>query len=101
MPNTGSTQLSWTNPTTNTDGSALTDLAGIDVYAGRATGSYTDPRSPVVLGVVTTTNFNVDAVGAWFFAFAAFNSVGQISALSSEISATFTVASAASLIGIF
>lgn len=101
MPTTGSTQLSWTNPTLNADGSALTDLTGIDLYVGRATGVYTVSGSPVTLGVVTTTNYNVDAVGAWFFAVAAFNSVGQIGALSNEISDTFTLPVIRSLIGIF
>ena len=36
----GSMTLSWTPPTENTDGSALTDLAGHNLYYGNSRGSY-------------------------------------------------------------
>ena len=37
----GSMSLSWTAPTQNDDGSALTDLAGYNIYYGTAPGNYT------------------------------------------------------------
>ncbi len=37
----GSMTLSWTAPTENTDGTALTDLAGFFIYYGESPGSYT------------------------------------------------------------
>lgn len=37
----GSMTLSWTAPTHNDDGSALTDLAGYKIYYGTAPGNYT------------------------------------------------------------
>jgi hypothetical protein len=37
----GAMILSWTAPTENTDGSALTDLAGFKLYYGTSAGSYT------------------------------------------------------------
>lgn len=36
----GSMSLSWTAPTENTDGSALTDLAGYNLYYGKSSGQY-------------------------------------------------------------
>ena len=37
---TGSATLSWTPPTTNTDGSPLTNLAGYKIYWGTSQGTY-------------------------------------------------------------
>jgi hypothetical protein len=36
----GSMSLSWSPPTENSDGSALTNLAGYNIYYGKAQGSY-------------------------------------------------------------
>ena len=38
----GSVTLSWTAPTQNTDGTALTNLAGYKIYYGLSEGSYTN-----------------------------------------------------------
>ncbi|MEX2123329.1 MAG: putative Ig domain-containing protein [Woeseia sp.] len=38
----GSVTLSWTAPTLNTDGSALTDLAGYEIHYGVTQGNYTE-----------------------------------------------------------
>ena len=40
---TGSATLSWTPPTTNTDGSSLTNLAGYKVYWGPSQGTIRTP----------------------------------------------------------
>ena len=39
---TGSATLSWTPPTTRTDGTTLTNLAGYRIYYGTVPGSYSD-----------------------------------------------------------
>ena len=38
----GSMRLSWAAPTANTDGSALTDLAGFNIYYGQSPGNYSN-----------------------------------------------------------
>ena len=58
---TGSATLSWTPPTTNTDGSPLTNLAGYKVYWGPPPGTY--PNS-VTLTNPGLTSYVVDESGA-------------------------------------
>jgi len=41
LPTQPKTMLVWTPPTLNTDGTALTDLAGFIMYCGSSSGSYT------------------------------------------------------------
>jgi hypothetical protein len=48
----GSVSLSWTAPTLNEDGTALTDLAGYKIYYGTSSGNYT-VEIPVDLGTTT------------------------------------------------
>lgn len=81
----GTATLSWTAPTTNTDGSALTDLAGYYVYYGTSPSS----MSKVVnLSNAGTTNYTVSnlASGSWYFAVAAYTTSGLDSALSGTLS---------------
>ena len=53
---TATAELSWNAPTTNTDGTPLTDLAGYKVYMSTsATGTYT------LIGTATTTGY-IDTV---------------------------------------
>lgn len=40
VPTTDTTTVSWTPPTTNTDGSPLTDLKGYTIFYGTAPGVY-------------------------------------------------------------
>jgi len=49
-PGTGTATLSWAAPTTNVDGTPLTDLAGYKVYYGTTPGVYTS----IVVGNVTS-----------------------------------------------
>lgn len=51
--------LSWTAPTQNTDGSALTDLAGYRVYFGLNSGRYTEA---IRIDTVGITRYVVDNV---------------------------------------
>src|SRR5208283_4138058 len=82
----GQASLSWTPPTTNTNGTALTDLAGYTVYYGTASGNYTQN---VNVGNVTTYTVSSLAAGTtYYFAAAAFDSSGNQSAYSNEVSKT-------------
>ena len=55
LPYQPKTTLTWNAPTTNIDGSPLTDLAGYKVYHSQASGVYTDIDSKDV-GNVTSIN---------------------------------------------
>ncbi len=48
----GDATLSWDPPTTNADGTPLTDLAGYRIYYGTSSGSYSQN---IDAGDVTTT----------------------------------------------
>lgn len=85
--------IRWTAPTLNTDGTALTNLAGFRVKWGTsptlATSSTRDITNPATL----TTGFTGLAQGSWYFGVLAYNSAGVESALS-EIKSKTIVASA-------
>lgn len=84
---TESATLSWTPPTTNVDGSALTNLTGYRVYAGTAP----DRLAPVLtLDNAGLTCHVIDGLtrGLNYFAMTAVNSRGDESALSSVVSVT-------------
>lgn len=75
----GTAKLTWTPPTQNTDGSALTNLAGYELRWGTTpdatehSASISDPR---------TTSFDVNGLGqgTWYFRIAAKNTAGELSA---------------------
>jgi hypothetical protein len=83
----GSATLSWTPPTLNTDGSALTNLAGYRVLWGPAAGNYT---SSVTVNNPGLTSYVVEnlAPGTYYFAVSARNSSGVESAPSTSASKT-------------
>ncbi len=82
---TGSATLHWTTPTENTNGSALTDLAGYHVYYGASPSSMT---SSVTVANAGTTSYTVGnlPVGTWYFAVNAYTTSDQDSALSNTAS---------------
>jgi len=83
---TGSASLSWTAPTTNNDGSPLTDLAGYHIYYGASADLLT---TQIDVGSSTTSYVVNNLVsGTWYFAVTAFNSVGIESDLSNTGSKT-------------
>jgi hypothetical protein len=86
---TGSATLSWTPPTQNDDGSALTDLAGYEVRYGQDQGNL--DRSVQVTNPSVNT-YVVDSLtsGTWFFAVRSLNRVGTSSALSNVASKTIS-----------
>ena len=72
--------LSWTL-------NSETDLAGYKVYLGTAPGIYSFPGSPIVIG--RTDNYAITGLPVgqtYYFAISAFDSSGNESALSSEVS---------------
>ena len=77
----GSATLSWTAPTENTDGSALTDLAGYRIYYGNNSETLTDA---VDIPTVGMTTYQVTGLGSgtWYFAIKARNATGVESDLS-------------------
>jgi hypothetical protein len=92
--NTGSTSptaqlesitLSWAAPTENTDGSALTNLAGFDIYYGTSAASLTQKISINSVGLLTYVVENLSS-GTWFFEVVAVNSAGVQSGPSSLVS---------------
>ena len=72
---TGSVTLSWTPPSENTDGSALTDLAGHKIYWGTIPGSY--PNS-VTINNGSVSTFVVENLlpGTYEFVATSFNTSG-------------------------
>jgi hypothetical protein len=83
----GSATVSWTPPTTNTDGSALTDLAGYRVAYGR---SATDLSESVDVDNAGVSSFTVNnlSIGQWFFAVYAVNDTGVESGVSNVATKT-------------
>jgi hypothetical protein len=83
----GTASLTWTPPTTNTDGSALKDLAGFKVYWGSSPGSYPNSQT---LADASLTTYTVSALapGPWYFVVTAYSQSGRESAYSNAASKT-------------
>jgi hypothetical protein len=77
--------LSWQAPTQNADGSALVDLKGYKVHYGSESKSYSDTIQVSNAGITTYVVENLNA-GKYYFAVTAYNSAGQESSLSPEVS---------------
>jgi hypothetical protein len=82
----GSATLSWTPPTTNSDGSALTDLAGYKVYWGQTQGSY--PNTVTLGAGLSSYVVGSLSAGTWYFVMTSVNSSGIESAQSNVGSKT-------------
>ena len=82
---TGSVSLSWTAPTKNTDGTALTNLAGYRVHYGTSAGNYTHS---VQLPNKSLTSVVIEDLtpARWYFAVKAYNSSGVESTFSGSVS---------------
>jgi hypothetical protein len=83
----GNVVLSWEAPTGNSDGSPLRDLKGYKVHFGPSPRGYSDTIKVANPGLTTYVVDNLGA-GTYFFAVTAYNSRGQESSLSAEISTT-------------
>jgi hypothetical protein len=84
---TGSATLSWTPPTTNTDGSPLTNLAAYRVHWGTTSGTYT---SSVRIDNPGLASYVVEglAPGTYYFVVTALSSTGAESQFSNVASKT-------------
>lgn len=70
-----SVTLSWRAPTMNTDGTALTNLAGYNIYYGVNRGDYTEEIHIDSPGVTTRVVENLSP-DTWYFVATAFNTEG-------------------------
>jgi hypothetical protein len=82
----GSATLSWTPPTENVDGTALTNLAGYRLYWGRQPSKYTSSIAVMNPGITTYVVENL-ASGTYYFAATAINVHGTESGPSPEAAA--------------
>lgn len=87
---TGMAEMTWEPPTTNSDGTPLTQLAGYRIYYG--TTSPLDKSTSLSIDVGTDTSFTLSGLdaGTYFFAATAYDAMGNESALSEEASKTIT-----------
>ena len=78
---TGSATLEWSDPTQNTNGSALTDLAGIHIYYGTSESAM---NHEVTVSSTSETSYTISglAAGTWYFGATAYTTTGMQSALS-------------------
>lgn len=85
----GSATLSWVPPTTNTDGTPLTDLSGFIVNYGTSPSAMTQT---VNVSSATATGYTVQnlAAGTWYFTVVAYTTVGTQSAPSDVASKTIS-----------
>lgn len=82
----GEALLSWTPPTTNVDGTPLTDLSGYKIYYGTATGTYNSTLD--VGNTATSTVMNLTEKTTYYFAVTAYDTTGNESSYSNEVSKT-------------
>lgn len=88
--------VTWAPPTTNTDGSPLTDLAGFRVQWGQQSGDQNMDQTVYLSNPAlrTWTSPALSPTGQWFFGVKAFNSLGLESALSNIASKVTTATTA-------
>ena len=77
--------LSWDAPTTNTDGTDLTDLAGYKIHYGTSPGTY---DSVIDVAKVTTYTVSDLTPAAYYFVVTAYDEEGNESDYSNEVSKT-------------
>jgi len=81
----GAAQLTWKPPTQNTDGSALTNLAGVRIYYGTSAANLS--KSVQVAGSSATTyTISGLATGTWYFGAKSYTTAGTTSAMSAVVS---------------
>lgn len=83
----GSATLSWTPPTQNVDGTALTNLAGYRVVYGRSSGNLDQTVQIASPGIASYTISGLTS-GTWYFAVRAYSSSGTESSVSNSGSKT-------------
>jgi hypothetical protein len=83
----GSVTIAWDPPTENTNGTALTNLAGFNIHYGTQSENYTNTIQITNPGVTRYVVENLPA-GTYYFAVTAYTTVGEDSAYSPQVSAT-------------
>lgn len=83
----GTATLTWTPPTTRTDGSLLTNLAGYRLRYGNSAGTYPNLITISNPGLTTYMVQNL-AVGTYFFVLAAYDATGSESVNTNPVSKT-------------
>ena len=92
----GTATLTWDPPTTNTDATLLTDLAGYKLYYGTASGNYSVnvsipcgilpcPNSPDVNHPTTVAISGLEDTVTWYFAVTALDTSANESGYSNEV----------------
>ena len=90
----GTATINWTKPTTNTDGSPLTNLAGYKVLYGTSASALTNVKQ-INDPAATSTTIPALQTGTWYFSVRAFNTSQVESDNSNTAQKTITSASAA------
>ena len=85
----GSASLSWDAPTTNTNGTALTDLAGYRIYYGASPERLDHTVRISTVGLQTYVIDGLES-GNWYFAVMALAANGSESRLSDVVQKTIT-----------
>lgn len=88
VPVTSAATLSWTAPTTNTDGSPLTDLSTFNIYQGTSPAGMTKVATVGASGGTYTTP--VLQPGTYYFSVTAVNAAGAESTKSAVVSTTIS-----------
>ena len=83
----GTVSLSWAAPTENTNGTAVTDLAGYHIHYGTSASALS---SEIDVPGAATTSYEISnlSAGTYYFTVSAYNSLGVESAPSGEASQT-------------
>jgi hypothetical protein len=84
---TGTAKVSWVVPTVNTNGSPLTDLAGVRIYYGTSQSAL---NQSVQVNGTSTTSYTLSGLsaGTWYFGAEAFTTNGLASSMSTIVSKT-------------
>ena len=86
---TGTAQISWTPPTTTTDGSTLLNLAGYNIYYGTSPSALTQEIQVSTIGLST---YDVTGLGSgtWYFVVTSYTTDGTQSPPSNVVSYTIS-----------
>jgi hypothetical protein len=84
----GTATLDWTPPTANSDGTALTNLAGYHLHYGMTADSLTQSVQLANAGLTRYALGNLSS-GTWYFSISAYTTTGVESAVSPVVSDTF------------
>ena len=83
----GSATLSWSAPTQNTDGTALTNLAGFHIYYGTSAANLDQSVQIANPGLTTYVLSNL-AAGTWYVSINAYTAAGAESVASNIVNTT-------------